>query len=525
RAKQLGLKINFSEGDARKVKFTSDSIDCVCLLGNSFGYFEKEEDDLSLLEEIKRILTSKGKLVLDIVDGLWMKQHFEARSWEWIDKSHLVCRERSLSSDEKRIVTREVVINAEEGVIADQFYAERLYTWENLQTLLEKLHFTNIISHGNVLSLSSRNQDLGMMGNRLFVTAIAPEKKKNIPVSPKASLHVTVILGDPRLPDSVKKGGQFNPEDLETIHTLKSTLKKIPHFKFSFLDNHKILLDELVKNPPEFVLNLCDEGYSNQATLELHIPALLEMLKIPYTGAGPTCLGLCYNKSLVRSIATDLGIPVPLETYIDPTDQTAILPSIFPALLKPNCGDSSLGITQDAVVYEAEGLINYLNSLRQLLPGAPVLVQEFLQGPEYSVALVGNQGRFEILPIMEVDYSHLPPDLPKILCYESKWIPESPYWTQIKYKRATLDEETYRKLVDYSVLLFNRLECRDFARFDFRADSQGNIKLLEMNPNPGWCWDGKFNIMAGFKELTYQDLLHMILQAAKDRLFSSKKSS
>jgi D-alanine-D-alanine ligase len=120
-----------------------------------------------------------------------------------------------------------------------------------------------------------------------------------------------------------------------------------------------------------------------------------------------------------------------------------------------------------------------------------------------------------------VDYSALPGGLPKILSYESKWDPHSPYWTDIRYKEASLDEETYRKLVHFSSRLFERLECRDYARFDFRADSEGRVKLLEVNPNPGWCWDGKLNLMAGFAGIEYKQLLEMILNAAKERIAHS----
>ena len=108
--------------------------------------------------------------------------------------------------------------------------------------------------------------------------------------------------------------------------------------------------------------------------------------------------------------------------------------------------------------------------------------------------------------------------MPRILGYESKWIPTSAYWNQIRYKEAELDEDVRRQLSDWSSLLFERLACRDYARFDFRADSSGTIKLLEVNPNPGWCWDGKMNIMAGFEGLSYSEMLGMILEAAQQRV-------
>lgn len=517
RAKTLGLPLTFSEGDARHFRLKESSIDCAFLLGNSFGYFEREEDDIAVLNNLKKVLKSKGRLLLDIVDGTWMSQHFEPRSWEWIDQNHFVNRERSLSADGKRIISREVITGTEIGVMADQLYAERLYSLDEITAILADLGFEHIENHGNIYSHSTRGQDLGMMANRLFITAQAPVKKvMALPAVTK--LQTTVIMGDHRLPDKVKKNGQYNDEDFDTIDRLKQTLKGLTDFQFTYLDNHKSLIQHLIKTPPQFVFNLCDEGFDNQATQELHIPALLEMLNIPYSGAGPACLALCYNKALVRAIASSFDVPVPLETYYMPSDQAAHIPHIFPAIIKPNFGDSSIGITQHAVVQNAEELINYINFLNEELPGTPLLIQEYLAGAEYSVGILGNPGKLEALPLLEVDYSSLPSDLPKILSYESKWLPESPYWNQIKYKEAELSDEISRKLVDYSNLMFERLECRDYARFDFRADQHGNLKLLEVNPNPGWCWDGKFNLMAQFAGMSYEQLLENILRAAKERL-------
>ncbi len=518
RARSRGLTVTFSEGDARRLRVGESSRDCVMVMGNSFGYFEREDDDIMVLEAIKRVLKSHGKLVLDLVDGEWMSRHFEPRSWEWIDESHFVNRERSLASDGKRIVSREVITNSEIGVLADQFYAERLYTFEEMRQELERLGFTDVCLHGTLTSDSTRNQDLGMMAHRMFITATGPEKRAIKAPAKKDVTRVTVLMGDPDMPDVVKMGGHFNPEDLETINILKKSLATLPQYECDYMDDHQSIIKRLLTNPPKMVMNLCDEGYRNKATMELHIPALLDLLNIPYTGAGPGCLSLCYNKANVRSIAESLDVDVPMETFFEPDDQAANLPSYFPALIKPNCGDSSIGITQQAVVNNAVELMAYIDHLREVMPGVPLLIQEYLQGAEYSIGLIGNPDKFEVLPALEVDYSGLPADLPKILSYESKWDPHSPYWTTIKYKEANLDEEAYRKLTHFSSRLFERLECRDYARFDFRADSQGTIKLLEVNPNPGWCWDGKLNLMAGFAGIEYAQMLEMILNAARERV-------
>jgi D-alanine-D-alanine ligase len=116
--------------------------------------------------------------------------------------------------------------------------------------------------------------------------------------------NVTVILGDPKLPDTSKINNRFGPTDFEAIRRLKAASQELADYRFNYLDNHATLLSDLLANPPSFVLNLCDTAYRHEALRELHVPALLEMLGIPYSGAGPTCLGVCYDKALVRAVAT-----------------------------------------------------------------------------------------------------------------------------------------------------------------------------------------------------------------------------
>jgi D-alanine-D-alanine ligase len=522
RAKQQNLAVSFHEGDARKFQLKTSDFHCVALMGNSFGYFDQEEDDLAILRSVHRSLGPGGGVIaMDIANGEWMRRNFVPRSWEWVDQNQFVCRERSLSADEARLISREVVVHAERGVIVDQFYAERLYTRESIMGLLEQAGFTHIREYEQVGTDSDRDQDLGMMACRMFLTAKSRRASTNVSNRGVLFPEVTVVMGDPRLPDSCKRDGVFNPEDFDTVENLKNALSELDAYTFDYLDHHESLLSDLRGKQPRFVFNLCDEGFENDAFKELHVPAMLELQGIPYSGAGPAALGLCYNKSLVRNIAESLAIPVPLETYVYPDDQSATLPSVWPALVKPTFGDSSVGITQDSVVDCPEALVGRMDAMRSEFPGVPLLIQEFLTGKEYSIGIIGNPGQgFHFLPPLEVDFSALHPELPPILGYESKWLPNSPYWTQISYHEAKLEEETTRRLYDYSSVLFERLGCRDYARFDFRADSNGVIKLLEVNPNPGWCWDGKFNLMAGYSGLRYADLLRLILESAQARYVS-----
>lgn len=525
RNKKEGMPASFKEGDARKLPFKTDYFDFVMLLGNSFGYFESQNDDLKVLKEVLRILKPDGKLLIDVTDGKHMSETYEPRSWEWIDKNFFVCRERSLSKDRERLISREVITHVKKGVVADQFYAERLYTKESIRKLISDAGFSNVKINTELVTESMRNQDLGMMAKRIIITSTAKKKwTKQIKAS-AAKKSVTVILGDPKIKDIVKPDNKFDEDDYHTIKELKKALSNIDDYKFMFYNNHQTLLNLLIHNRDkiDFVFNLCDEGYLNEPLKELHVPAILEVLGIPYTGGNPQCLAYCYDKSLVRGIATELDLPVPKAFVIKPEDTTFIeFPIQFPVIVKPNLGDSSFGITAENVCYNIEQLENVIVKLREKTGfECNILVEELLTGKDLTVGIIGNlPDTYTILPIIEEDYSSLPDNLPKICGYEAKWDPESEYWKKLKSIPAELPEETGRFLIASCLKLFNRLECRDYVRFDWRLDKKGTPRLLEVNPNPGWCWDGHLAKMAKIDGMSYTEMLHKILTSAEKRIFN-----
>lgn len=174
RAKAAGLPVAFHEGDARRFGLEPGTFDCVCLMGNSFGYFEHEADDKAVLMAAREALRPGGVLIMDLADGDWMRENLEMRSWEWIDDRHFVVRERSLSADGDRVISRELLTHVEQGVLADQFYAERLYSADRLAALLAEAGFERFSQQGDMEAQSQRNQDLGLMAHRMFYAARRP---------------------------------------------------------------------------------------------------------------------------------------------------------------------------------------------------------------------------------------------------------------------------------------------------------------------------------------------------------------
>lgn len=331
-------------------------------------------------------------------------------------------------------------------------------------------------------------------------------------------LEVAVLIADPNLPYPYAVDGRFGEEELAQHRHVRSALAELDGYRFTFLDDHERLIDDLRAAPPELALNLCDAGYRNQWELERNVPALLEILGIPYTGADPMAISLTTDKALVRALAINDGIPVPNETFVDLTADPLVLPSIYPCLIKPNGSGGSFGITEDCVVHDAAQAEAYLRWLGAMVTPPEALIQDFLTGAEYTVGVIGNPATgYTVLPPLEVDYSALDPELPPILTYGSKADPESPYWQKLSFERAAVDDVTWGRLVDYCAKLFRRLGVRDYARFDFRCGPDGQPRLLDVNTNPTWYRDGKMAIMAGWAGYTYPEMLRLILEAAARR--------
>jgi D-alanine-D-alanine ligase len=336
---------------------------------------------------------------------------------------------------------------------------------------------------------------------------------------PKRFHKLTIVTGDHHVADPTKLGAAYGPQDFAAHTVMVDAFEGLGRFEISVINDHSKLFERLETEPPDLVVNCCDTGIGNRPDRELNLPAWLELKGIPYTGASPRAMALCFDKQIVRLTAQALGVEVPREAFIGAHDPLERLPGFYPALLKPNAADGSVGITKDAVVLDKDSARDYLAFLRRELPGKDVLWQEYLPGPEYGLGLIGNpDGELVVLPPLEVDFSGLPEGASPILSFESKVDPDSPYWTDIAFHRASLEDATSVRLEDWARLLFHRFGLQDYGRFDFRCASDGRPKLMEINPNPAWANDGKLALMAGFAGIAYARMLEMIVDAAIGRL-------
>lgn len=336
---------------------------------------------------------------------------------------------------------------------------------------------------------------------------------------------LALVLGDPNRPDAVKPGKSFQPDDISDLETTQAVLQDLG-LRVTLFQDHSHLIDALrdfAARPRVFALNFCDNGYCNNAAQELHIPALLEMLGIPYSGAGPAALARCYDKFSVGRTATALGVPAPQERVIQPgdTDLADISDNwaCFPAFLKLNAADNSFGIMPESLVKSRRELLDTLKLFRTRYPEKAILLQEFLGGREHRLWLIGNPGTgFVFLPIAERAFINA--DSPYVTYYY-KYNPLAEQASPaFRSRTCTLDAEKQAWLQRACVTLFTCFGCRDYATFDFREDAEGVPKILDVNPNPSWDRNSMINDNDEKAGYVYPDALRFLIASAQARYVS-----
>jgi len=333
--------------------------------------------------------------------------------------------------------------------------------------------------------------------------------------------NLTVLLEDPSLTKNLES-------DNLDIEELKESLSKIKGIEsISYYDDHVNILQNWLKNPPEFVINQCDDGYQNKEELESHLCSLMDMLEIPYTGPGCESFVMVKDKSIVRGLAISINVPVPFEIFIDIQDnyEEKIPKNLdYPVFCKLGNSSGSTGVMNSSVAYNREGVINAIKELKKKYSERPILLQEYLPGREISVGMVGNPELedFEIFHPVEVDYSNLDPKYQKVQLEEFKCNGESEFWCQVKEVKAKLSQVELINIKEWTKKMFVRCKCKDFARIDFRADKHGQFKVIDVNPN---CWlGGKYKMMAEWQGYSWSQILYKIVLTSQKRyLFKKKK--
>jgi D-alanine-D-alanine ligase len=265
----------------------------------------------------------------------------------------------------------------------------------------------------------------------------------------------------------------------------------------------------------DLVFNLC-ESFAGDSTADFKIAAFLELIGKRYTGSGAHGLVLAQDKATAKKIFAFHGITTPLfqKSLRGRLDFTHDLD--FPVIVKPAREDGSIGIEFSAVVNSIRELSERMDWLHQHFD-SPVLVEEYIEGREMYVGVIGND-KPEALPVIELDLSKLPEGTPKIAGAEVKWGKGTKAYKDTKSAIATdLPPATVAALHNAAKAAYQALELRDYARIDMRLQADGNVHVIEANPNPWLSSRAEFAMAARKSGRTYPELIGEIVDLAMAR--------
>jgi len=303
----------------------------------------------------------------------------------------------------------------------------------------------------------------------------------------------------------------------ETVNAVKDAIAEFHNVTLVEANNDAFL--KLKELKPDIVFNFA-EGLIG-VNRESYMPSILEMLQIPYLGSDALTLGICLDKSRAKEILTYHKIPNAIFLVADKVEDIEKTNFGFPLIVKPISEGSSKGIFSSSFVKNRKELED---EVRRIVSSynQPALIEEFLPGREFTVAVLGNGDETEILPIIEILYEEFPKDVMPLYSYEAKWILDTKEnQFNVFDCPAKLDKKLEEQIKETVLRTYNVLRCRDWSRIDVRLDKNGVPNIIEINPLPGIMPDpnenSSFPKAARAAGMNYNQLIQSALYHAAKR--------
>ena len=267
----------------------------------------------------------------------------------------------------------------------------------------------------------------------------------------------------------------------------------------------------------DLVFNLAEGIYGKDR--ELQMPAMLEMLQIPYTGSSPLTHAFSLNKAKAKEIFLANNIPTAVFQSVDNLDFILKKELKFPVIVKPVAEGSSMGITNQSVVYDEISLKKQVKKILKVF-NEPALIEPFLEGREFSISMLGNPP--VILPIIESNHKILPKKYLPLDSYEVKWFFEEEGHSDYLICPAKIDKKLENKIKKICYKVWEALNVVDWCRIDIRCDRDNNPYVLEINSPAGITppevsMTSYFPLAARKAGIDYKELLKKILETALKR--------
>jgi D-alanine-D-alanine ligase len=334
-------------------------------------------------------------------------------------------------------------------------------------------------------------------------------------------LKVAVLYdqwGEEETPEPEKKAKSSRKrrekEDREEIFDALTKLGHEP--SYYVLDGRPQALHGLAKCGAGLAFNLT-ESYAGDDTKEMNVAAYMDLIGLPYTGAGPHAHFLAQDKATAKKMFHFHGIPTPYfaTAYRGNLDHAHDVK--FPLIVKPQLEDGSIGIDAQAVVNSVKELMERVEYVQNEFD-SPALIEEYIEGREIYAAILGSYEKTEVLPLVELDLSQLPEGTPKIASRDVKFERDSEAYKLTESKIAEdLDDATRQKLSDTALAAYRAVKLRDYGRIDMRLTPQGEVYVIEANPNPWLSSKHEFAMAAKKSGRSYTQLIADILELALQR--------
>lgn len=314
-------------------------------------------------------------------------------------------------------------------------------------------------------------------------------------------------------------------QDKEDIDDLKKSISKLARNLRKL--GHKVVImplgndlfdfqHKIYKLRPDLIFNQY-EDVVHGAIYEMRLAAMVQMMGFPITGSPAIALGLCRYKYMSALLLQGAGIPIPPQTQL-----LEMLSDIdrhkwtFPMIVQPALEHGGVGLERESIVYTKKALQNKVRQVRNTYK-QPVLVQQFLFGREFNVSVIGGN-KMRLLPLSEVCYENLPPDIPKIMSYAAKWVETSTEYQKIYIKcPAIVEPELVKRIEEIALKAFRTIGGWGYGRVDIRLDDNNTPCVLEVNCNP--YLEGGVGIARSAEKagMNFPEFLEMIIKIAFEK--------
>jgi D-alanine-D-alanine ligase len=277
------------------------------------------------------------------------------------------------------------------------------------------------------------------------------------------------------------------------------------------------------ENDVDLVLNI-GKTLNNSPFLGTQIPTFFESFNIPYVGSNTSTSILAKDKIKFKKILQYHDIPTPDWDYVYTTEDIVNEELEYPLIVKPSNRDYSHGITNESIVRTPAELKKQIKKILTTFK-CPVLVEEFIDGDEIRVSIIGNGDDLQILPISRTIFDNLPQGYEHIYTYDAKWGNDKAYEHLIEqYPVKNINKKLETLITEIALDTYNITRTKDYACIEFRIDENNNPYVIEIDPNPSLNPNSELNKVAKIAEISYLDLIEELILSAITRYRESNSA-